>query len=128
MEGYGGFQNYEAWAANGFKPMSDLQSQTSVNDMSFGENGGGSLDAPNTSTSGLGTMGTMLGGVKALTGLGNLYLGYKGLGLAEDQFDYNKMARDRDYQANLTKYNNSVNRTKSVDQHYGLGTAAKPIG
>jgi len=75
-----------------------------------------------------------VGGIKGLTGigklgigLGQLYLGGQQLGLAKDQFAYNKMAKDREYAANVAEYNNSLARTAAVDKFYGTQSAGTPI-
>lgn len=44
-------------------------------------------------------------GIDALTGLGNLYLGNKALGLSEDQFDFAKAQANRDFAAQAQNYN-----------------------
>ncbi len=81
---------------------------------------------------GLGSLGNLtfengLGAIKGLTGLANAYTGYKQLGLAEDAFDFNKAAANREYVANVQKYNNSLARTAAVDKHYGSQTAGTAI-
>jgi len=69
-------------------------------------------------------VGLGLGAVKGATGLANAYTGFKNLELAEDAFDFNKMAADREYAANKRKYENTLARTAAVDKHYGK----KPVG
>lgn len=105
----------------GMQPASSIQSRVNaelVNDSTitpgfFGKDGFGMSDAL-----GLGKLGV---------GLGNLYLGNKQLGLAEDTFKYNKAARDKEYAANVTKYNNALSRTAAIDKHYGSQTSGTKI-
>jgi len=75
-----------------------------------------------------------VGGVQGLAdigklgvGLGQLYLGSQQLGLAKDQFAYNKMAKDREYAANVAEYNNALARTAAVDKFYGTQSAGTPL-
>ena len=73
-------------------------------------------------------MDSVLGIGKIGVGLGNLALGYENLGLAKDTFDFNKMAADREYAANVQKYDNTLARTAAIDKHYGSQTAGQKIG
>ena len=77
--------------------------------------------------SGSAGLGSLMDLGKIGSGIANAYLGYKNYGLAKDQFNYNKMARDRDYNANKLKYNNALARTNAVQSHYGLGSVAKNL-
>lgn len=112
---------------------SALSKLTSGEQAAFGA-GGGTLDATGQMTAGtpgfgLGnlTLGQGLGAIKGLTGLANAYTGYKQLGLAEEAFDFNKAAANREYAANVQKYNNALARTAAIDKHYGSQTAGTAI-
>ena len=94
-----------------------------------GTDHGGTL-TQNTSgffgTDGFG-MDDALGLGKLATGLGNLYLANKQLGLAEDTFKFNKADRNRVYAANAKKYNNALARTNAVNAHYNVANTGSAI-
>lgn len=75
---------------------------------------------PSFNTSGL---QTGLQGIQALTGLANAYVGYKGLGLAKDQFNFQKSAANRDI-ANQAKL---INESRLNSGNVGLALAGNTM-
>lgn len=72
-------------------------------------------------------LGTGLDIAKVGLGAANTFLAYQNYGLAKDQFAFNKMNSNRNYEANRTKYNNAAGRTNAVNRKYGLGDSAKLV-
>lgn len=65
--------------------------------------------------SGLGTLGTLgLGGLQAYTGFQNLGLSKKALGLAQNQFDFQKGLANRNLANQATVINNAYNNAAQV--------------
>lgn len=89
-------------------------------------NGGSPRVAPG-GDSPLSGLGGYLGGIKALTGLGNLALGFKQYGLAKDTLSHNIANSRKNFEANRTKYNNAVARTEAVNKHFGSQNVASRI-
>ena len=68
---------------------------------------------------GLGALQTGLQGVQALSGLASAYTGYKGLGLAEDQFEFQKDLAN----TNLANQASLVNENRLNSANVGLSLA-----
>ena len=83
------------------------------------------VTTPMSSGFGMGEMTGMLGGIAQM---GQLGLGLANYGLQKDQFAFNKMNANRNYEAEKTKYNNSVDRTAAVNDFYGSKNTATRIG
>lgn len=66
---------------------------------------------------------TGLQGIQALSGLANAYVGYKGLGLAKDQFSFKKAAANRDV-ANQAKL---LNESRMNSGNVGLALAGNTM-
>ena len=77
---------------------------------------------------GMGGMGDMAGMLGGIAQAGQLGLGLANYGLQKDQFAFNKMNANRNYEAEKTKYNNSVDRTAAVNDFYGSKNTATRIG
>lgn len=74
-------------------------------------------------------------GMKEYLGMGQLAVGAGNLGLGlanyqaqQDQFEQNMAMANKNYEANKTKYNNSLARTEAVNKVYGSPTVATRIG
>lgn len=83
------------------------------------------ITAPVADTGMLGNATGMLGGMAQI---GQLGLGLANYGLQKDQFAFNKMNANRNYDAEKTKYNNAVGRTEAVNDFYGSKNVATKIG
>jgi len=79
-----------------------------------------------TKSSGLGMKGWLGIGGLAMNAV-NAGLAYKNYSLAKDQFAFNKMNSNRNYEANKTKYNNSLARTGAVNSHYGVADVHQKV-
>jgi len=79
--------------------------------------------AGGTPDAGLGALQTGLQGVQALSGLASAYTGYKGLGLAEDQFKFQKDLA----QTNLENQAALINENRLNSANVGLGLAGGTI-
>jgi hypothetical protein len=95
-----------------------------------GNTPGGSV-SPATGATGAGASGGIfgeLGGVGGILGglgtLGNLWMTFKGLGMMDDMFDFQKNMAEKNYQGNRAAYMNSMNdqitekRALSAQPHY----------
>jgi hypothetical protein len=115
------FQNQGEAAAFG-KSVGDSMSVQQMND--YGNTYAKGVDAGNTNTGiGLDGLKTGLAGVQAAAGLMNAYTGYKGLGLAKDQFAFQKSAANRDVanQASL------INESRMNAGNVGLALAGNTM-
>ena len=75
-----------------------------------------------TSTGGM-NLKSGLQGVQALSGLANAYVGYKGLGLAQDQFGFQKAAANR----NLSNQAKLLNENRLNSTNVGLALAGSTM-
>ena len=66
-------------------------------------------------------------GLDIASKIGSLALGFQQYKLAKDTFNQNKLNQNRAYEANKTKFNNSVNRTRAINDFYGVLTTQKTI-
>lgn len=82
-----------------------------------------SYDSGSNSTLGMdnSTWGTLGNVAKIGTGLGELWTGYKQLGLKEDEFKYNKMDADRTYAMAKDAYDKNVARASSIGGQMNAG-------
>lgn len=83
------------------------------------------VTTPVNSGFGMSDMTGMLGGIAQV---GQLGLGLANYGLQKDQFAFNKMNANRNYEAEKTKYNNAVDRTAAINDFYGSKNTATRIG
>lgn len=60
------------------------------------------------------TLGTVFGGLQALSGLANAFLGYKAYGLAKDQFRYQKGLANRNLANQAKIINNTYDNAAQV--------------
>lgn len=63
----------------------------------------------------LGGMEGVSQGLNALSGIGQSYLGFQQLGLAEDQFNFTRNSWQQDYDMRLADYNRQVSRQEDRD-------------
>ena len=76
----------------------------------------------------VGFMGNAAGMLGGIAQIGQLGLGLANYGLQKDQFAFNKMNANRNYEAEKTKYNNAVDRTAAINDFYGSKNTATRIG
>lgn len=63
----------------------------------------------------IGGMQGLSQGLNALSGIGQTYMGFQQLGLAEDQFNFTRNAWQQDYDMRLADYNRQVSRQEDRD-------------